>query len=105
MTWNGTTKPLSVRSGRGYRRRAVSAAAERSSADELVAEPAHRQEVLGVVRVTLDLLADALHVDVQCLRVADVVVSPDALDQQLAGEQSAGRPKERFEQLELFRRE
>jgi Histidine kinase-, DNA gyrase B-, and HSP90-like ATPase len=35
--------------------------------------------------------------------VADVVVTPDPLDQELPGEQAARRPKERLEQLEFLR--
>src|SRR6185312_3443276 len=105
MTWNGTAAPSLGWSGRGYRRRGMSAAAERPSTDELVAEPAHREEMLGLVRVPLDLLPNPLHVDVEGLRVADVVVPPDPLDQELACEQSSRRPQERLQQLELLRRE
>src|SRR4029077_20617772 len=98
-------RPLSGESGRGYRRRAMSATAEWPSADELVAEPAHREEMLRLVRVPFDLLPNPLHVNVEGLRVADVVVSPDPLDQELACEQPAWRPQERLQQLELLRRE
>src|SRR3954447_18265587 len=83
----------------------MTAAAERRSGDEPVAEPAHRKEMFGLVRITFDLLADTLHVHVERLGVADVVVTPDPLDKELPGEQAARRPKERLEQLELLRRE
>src|SRR6266487_3036475 len=57
------------------------------------------------MRVVLDLLADPLHVHVEGLRVAHVVVAPDLLDQELAGQQAAAPSEERLEQLELLRGE
>src|SRR5262245_6628361 len=50
-----------------------------SSARELVAEPTNGEEQLRLVGVVLDLLADPLHVDVERLGVAHVVVAPDLL--------------------------
>src|SRR4029079_8913821 len=98
-------RPLWGESGQGYRGRAMSAAAERPSADELVAEPAHGEEMLRLLRVPFDLLPNLLNVIVEDIRVADVVVSPDRLDQELACEEPSGRPQEGLQQLELLRRE
>src|SRR6476646_10234247 len=105
MTWNGTAAPSLGWCGRGYRRRAMSAAAERPSTDELVAEPTHREQMLRLVWIPFDLLPNPLHVHVERLRVSDIVFAPDPLDQELAGEQTPGRAQERLEQLELLRRE
>ena len=60
---------------------------------------------LGLVRVDLDLLAEPLHVDVERLRVAEVVGAPDLLDQEVARQQPALASQERLEQLELLGRE
>ena len=62
-------------------------------------------EVDRAVRVRLDLLAEALHVDVERLRVAEVVGAPDLLDQEVPGEEPALPAQERLEELELLRRE
>src|SRR3954452_21849822 len=83
----------------------MGAAAERRSADELVPEPTYGEQVLGLVWVPLDLLANPLDVHIERLGVADVVVAPDPLDQELTRQEAAGRPQERLEQLELLRRE
>ena len=52
------------------------ASGERSSADELVAETPHRHEVRRLVGILLDLLPEPLHVHVEGLGVAEVVLRP-----------------------------
>src|SRR5687767_15550026 len=65
------------------------------SVHELIAEAPHRDQVRGAMRVLLDLLSDALHVNVECLRVPVVVGPPDLVDEEIAGEQpSLPRQKE-----------
>src|SRR3954453_17143067 len=48
---------------------AIGGASGTCSVDELVTEPANRDEVNGLVRVSLDLATEALHVDVEGLGV------------------------------------
>jgi undecaprenyl-diphosphatase len=48
---------------------------------ELVAQPANRDEVLGVRGVQLDLRTEPLDVYVKSLRIPDVVRAPDAVDE------------------------
>src|SRR6266545_5467999 len=55
--------------------------------DELVAQAAHRDEVHGPVGVLLDLSTEALHVDVEGLRVAEVLRSPHIVDEELPGQE------------------
>ncbi len=58
--------------------------------DEAVADAAHGEEELGLLRVALDLLAQVADVDVDGARVAVLGVAPDVLEQRLAGEHAAG---------------
>ena len=69
--------------------------------DEAVADAAHGEEELGLLRVALELLAQVPDVDVDGARVAVLGVAPDVLEQRLAGEHPAGRAGERAEDLEL----
>jgi hypothetical protein len=48
------------------------------------------------VGVGLDLLAEALHVNIEGLGVAEVVGTPDLLDQELPGQKPAGASKRGF---------
>src|SRR5216117_4488201 len=59
------------------------------SVHELVAEAAHRQEIHGAVWVLLDLAPQAFHVDIERLRVPEVVGSPYLVDEEVAGQQPA----------------
>src|SRR4051794_17478522 len=72
---------------------------------ELVAQPAHRDEVLRLAGVGLDLGPQPLHVDVEGLGVADVVGAPDAVDELAAGEHPSGVAQEHLEELELLERQ
>src|SRR6186997_2537146 len=68
---------------------------------EPVADPAHGEQVLRLLRVLLQLLAQVADVDVDGARVAVVGVAPDVLEQGLAGEDAPRRTRERAEDLEL----
>src|SRR5699024_4656625 len=67
---------------------------------ELVAQPAHGDQALRVAGVVLDLRAQALDVHVEGLRVADVVGSPDPVDELAAGEDAIDVAQQHLEQLE-----
>src|SRR3954454_21930260 len=69
----------------------------RPSGVELVAQPAHGDQVARRCRVGLDLRPETLHVDVQGLGVADVVRSPHPVDQLPAGQHPAGVAQEHLE--------
>src|SRR3954451_24031240 len=75
------------------------------SALELVAEAADRLQVHRRTRLGLDLRAQPLDMDVEGLRVADVVRAPDPVDQLLAGEHAADVAQQQLEQLELLQRQ
>src|SRR6266516_2386464 len=68
---------------------------------ELVADAAHREEELGLLRVALELLAQVADVDVDRARIAVLGVPPDVLEQRLAAEHAAGAVGEGAEDLEL----
>src|SRR4051794_30858343 len=68
---------------------------------EAVADAAHREEVLRLLRVRLDLLPQMPDVDVDRAWVAVGGVAPDARQQHVAGEHASGRPGQRREDLEL----
>src|SRR5688500_17838741 len=81
----------------------------RPSRLELVAEPADRQDVLGVRRVALDLAAQPAHVDVHQPLVAEDVVAPHPVEQLLARQhppalvgQLAQQPELRTGQVHLL---
>ena len=69
---------------------------------EAVADPPDGGDQLGGRRVLLDVGPQPLDVDVEGLRVAEVVGAPDAVDQHVAGEQPAGVLHEQRQQLELL---
>src|SRR6185312_8654667 len=69
--------------------------------DEAVADAAHGEEELWLLRVALQLLPQMADVDVDGARVAVLGVAPDVLEQRLAAEHPAGRAGERAEDLEL----
>ena len=56
---------------------------------EAVADAAHREEVLRLLGVELELLAQVADVDVDRARVAEGGVAPDARQQHLAREHPA----------------
>src|SRR5688500_9297597 len=68
---------------------------------EAVPDAAHGEQVLGVLGVLLDLLAQVADVDVDRPRVAEGRVAPDPGQQHLAREDPAGVAGERLEDLEL----
>src|SRR5262245_29941059 len=71
----------------------------------LISEPvthaSHREEVLRLARVALELLAQVADMDVDRARVAVGGVAPDLLEQHLAGHHAARGAGERREDLEL----
>src|SRR3954449_13606368 len=77
----------------------------RSHRDELVADAANGHELLGPLRVALDLAAQVRHVDVARALVADVRAVPQVLHHLAAREDLLGLAGEEREQLELRRRE
>src|SRR6201989_1435361 len=68
---------------------------------EPVADPAHGEQVLRVLRVALELLAQVADVDVDRARVAVGAVAPDAREQHVARPHAAGAGGEREQDLEL----
>src|SRR5699024_5879964 len=71
----------------------------------LVTDTANGHDDLGVLRVLLDLGAQALHVDVDQAGVRGVAVPPELLQQDLAREDLAGLARQRDQQVELQRGE
>src|SRR5947209_248864 len=71
-------------------------------AEEAVAEPSHGHQVGRRLRVALDLLPQPLDVDVEGLRVTEVVGSPHLGDQEITGQQSPLPPDEQRQQPELL---
>src|SRR4051812_44231928 len=68
---------------------------------EAVADPADRDEVLGLLRIALELLAQVADVDVDRPRVAVRRVAPDAGEQHVAREDPTRAAGECHEDLEL----
>src|SRR5439155_12909807 len=73
-----------------------------SRVHEPVAQPSHREQVDGIVGILLHLLAQPLHVDVERLRVAEVVRAPDLGDHEVPREEPPFSLEEHLEQLELL---
>src|SRR5699024_10987275 len=71
---------------------------------ELVAEPAHCGEQPRLRGIDLDLRPQTFDMDVEGLRIADIVLTPDAVDELSAGHHSPGVAHEDLEQLELLER-
>src|SRR5699024_1493516 len=71
---------------------------------ELVAETAHRGEQSRLRGIDLDLRPQTFDMDVEGLRIADIVLAPDAVDELSAGHHSSGVAHEDLEQLELLER-
>src|SRR5688500_9945351 len=72
---------------------------------ELVAEAVHGENVLRMARVGLDLLAQPGDVDVDRARRGHGVVTPDFVQQLVAGERGAAVLEEIAQELELARGE
>src|SRR5207253_10848918 len=72
---------------------------------ESIADAAYCVDQLRLLRIVLDLRAQPLHGDVDEARVAEVVVVPDQLEQQLARENLLRPARELEQQPELGRRE
>src|SRR3954451_11734121 len=68
---------------------------------EAVSDAAYREQVLGLLRIRLDLLPQMPDVHVDRARVAVRRVAPDAREQHVAGEDTARRARQRGEDLEL----
>src|SRR4051795_11427236 len=71
---------------------------------EAIADAAHREDVLGLLGVDLELLAQVADVDVDRARVAVGRVPPHAREQHVAREHTARAGGERAEDLELDER-
>src|SRR5262249_7694402 len=76
-----------------------------SSIAKAVAHAADRQDVLGLRRVGLELLAQVTHMDVDRPRIAEIGAAPQRLEQKAPAEHPAGQRGERSQQLELDVRE
>src|SRR5437870_7705887 len=74
----------------------------RRSVHEAVAEPPHGDQMDGVVGIHLDLLAEPFDVDVERLRVAEVVGPPHLTDQIVACQEAPSAEQERLQELELL---
>ena len=71
----------------------------------LVADASDGQHDLGLIRVILDLGAQALHVNVDQTSVSGMTVAPDLLQQHLASEHLTGLLGKADKQVELQRSE
>src|SRR3954452_22271250 len=71
---------------------------------EAVADAAHREDVLGLLGVRLELLAQVADVDVDRAGVAVGRVAPHSRQQHVAREDAPGARRERAEDLELDER-
>src|SRR2546423_13862926 len=72
---------------------------------EAIPDASHGEQVLGVLGVALDLLAQVADVDVDRARIAVGGIAPDPCQQHVPGEHAAGRAGERREDLELDERQ
>src|SRR5690606_38017427 len=72
---------------------------------ELVAHPAHREDVLGPVGVAFDLLAEPIHEVVDRPGGAVVIESPHVPKDRLARKHFAPASDQELEELELLRRQ
>src|SRR4051794_13292465 len=88
-------EPVKTRTPAAILRRAASV-----HVAEAVADAAHRDEVLRLLGVALELLAQVADVDVHRPRVAVGGVAPDAGEQHVAGEDATGAAGEGREDLE-----
>src|SRR5215217_8078745 len=68
---------------------------------EAVADAAHGEDVLGLLGVGLELLAQVADVDVDRARVAVGGVAPEPREEHVAREHAAGTRGERAQDLEL----
>src|SRR4051794_27330029 len=68
---------------------------------EAVSDAAHREQVLRLLRIRLDLLPQVADVHVDGARVAVGGIAPDAREQHVAGEDAPGGARQRGEDLEL----
>src|SRR6202022_4484549 len=75
-----------------------------SGVAEAVADAPHREQVLGLLGVALELLAQVTDVDVDRARVAERGVAPDLGEQHVARVDAAGVPRDGGEDLELHER-
>src|SRR4051794_7556662 len=74
---------------------------DRLPVPEVVADPAHGEDQLGLLRVLLDLLAQVADVNVDRARIAVGGVAPQALEQHRAAEHAARGARQDREDLEL----
>src|SRR6185437_7106584 len=94
------TTPVSTTTSRNRSERNTLMAASGGVA-EAVADAAHGEDVDGLARIRLDLLAQVPDVYVDGARLAVGRVAPDRLEQRLAGVDPAGVERERVQNLEL----
>src|SRR5579884_2535112 len=78
------------RDARGSADMLLAPSGRRLSRIEDIAHPPHRLDALGIGGVALHLLAERAHMDVHGAAVAQEIVSPDAAQQLLAGEDVLG---------------
>jgi len=72
-----------------------------ASADGLVAGPAHGLDVLGCRRIALDLRPETLDRHVDEPRIAEIVVAPDPIEQDVPRQDLSGVAGQLHEQVEL----
>src|SRR6478735_9901559 len=72
---------------------------------QLVPEPPNGGQVSRGGRIGLDFRAQPFDVNVQGLGIADVIRTPDAVDQLTPGEHPAGVANQVFQQVELLERQ
>src|SRR5436190_3126789 len=72
---------------------------------EAIPDASHGEQVLGVLGVALDLLAQVTDVNVDRARVAVGGIAPDPGQQHVPGEHATGRAGEGGEDLELDERQ
>src|SRR5262249_33663109 len=72
---------------------------------ETVAETADGRDVSGIVRLLLDLLAEAPHMDIDGARSNEPLLAPDGFQQLFAAVSPPGMGKEELQQIEFGRGE
>jgi hypothetical protein len=68
---------------------------------EAVAGAAHRFQVARILRIDLDLLTDAAHINVDRTRSDEAGIAPDGVEQVVAAEDPAGMARQVVQQPEL----
>jgi hypothetical protein len=83
-------------------RRASDGWPKRSGFGEFVAKSSYRENPLGFGRVALNFAPKAFDVHIKRLRVAHVMRTPHAVDEEIASEYATCVQQQNFQEFELF---